>query len=103
VIGHERIDFIDLLRAVARETRLHRVMLPIPLPLFRALLRVHAVFTRKPAFTTEQLEALIAGDDFPVEPWSEEFGVTYTPFAEALRAIYASPLSRYNREMGSPH
>jgi nucleoside-diphosphate-sugar epimerase len=103
VIGHERIDFIDILRAIARETRLRRLLLRIPLPLFRLLLRVHAALVPTPAFTTEQLEALIAGDDFPVEAWAQEFGVAYTPFAQALHEIYASPESRYNREMESPH
>lgn len=103
VIGHERIDFIDILRAIARQKGLKRLMLKVPLPLFRAMLAVSAALSRKPPFTTEQLDALIAGDDFHVEPWSEEFGVRYTPFAEALAEIYSSPLHRYNSLMSSPH
>jgi len=103
VIGHERIDFIDILRALAAELGLRRVLLPIPLPLFRLLLGAYALVFRKPPFTTEQLDALTAGDDFPVEPWSEEFGVPYTPFHQALREVYASPLRRYNDLMASPH
>lgn len=103
VIGHERIDFVDILRAIAGELGLRRVLLPLPLPLFRLLLRAWAAALPRPPFTVEQLDALIAGDDFPVEPWSEEFGVPYTPFRAALHEVYASPLHRYNALMDSPH
>lgn len=103
VIGHERIDFIDILRLIAKEKGLRRVFLGIPIPFFRALLALYAWLFHKPPFTTDQLDALIAGDDFPVEPWAAEFGVPYTPFGDALKEIYSSPLLRYNALMDSPH
>jgi nucleoside-diphosphate-sugar epimerase len=103
VIGHERIDFIDLIRLMARARGLRRLVVPVPLPLFTAALRLHAVVTRRPAFNAEQLAALMAGDEFPVEPWTETFGVSYTPFREALREMAGSPLCRHVREMTRPH
>ena len=103
VIGHERIDFIDLLRTIAAERGLRRVFVPTPLPVIAAALTVGAWATRRPPFTKEQLEALVAGDDFPVEGWTETFGVRYTPFRDGLREVYASPRYRFTAEMVSPH
>jgi nucleoside-diphosphate-sugar epimerase len=103
VIGHERIDFIDLIRAMPRARGERRVIVPTPLPLFAALLGGYGWLTRRPTFVKEQLDALVAGDDFPVEPWSEEFGVPYTPFAEALRQMLASPCFAVGAEMASAH
>lgn len=103
IIGHERIDFVDIIRTIAREKRLKRAILPIPIPLFAAALRTAAFLTRRPPFTKEQLDALTAGDDFPVEPWAEEFGVPYTPLTDALRQMYASPRYPVSRQMTSPH
>jgi nucleoside-diphosphate-sugar epimerase len=103
IIGHERIDFIDLLRGIARAKGLRRLILPVPVPVFSAALKLHARLADRPAFTTEQLEALTAGDDFPVENWTEEFGVPYTAFREALKQMYASPGYARGREMVSPH
>jgi nucleoside-diphosphate-sugar epimerase len=103
LIGHERIDFIDLLRTIARERGLRRFMVPVPLPLFAMALGLGALVLRRPPFTREQLEALVAGDDFPVDNWPETFGVRYTPFAAGLKEVYASPRYVHTAEMISPH
>ena len=103
IIGHERIDFIDLLRTIARERRLHRLLLPVPMPAFAAALWMAARVLRRPPFTKEQLEALVAGDDFPVDGWTERFGVSYTAFRDGLREVYASPRYPHTAEMISPH
>ena len=39
---------------------------------------------RDPPFTTSQLEALVAPDEFEVIPWWDIFGVRATPFVEAI-------------------
>ena len=103
LIGHERIDFIELLQTIARERGLRRLLVPVPLPLFGAALRVGALLLRRPPFTKDQLDALVAGDDFPVDGWCEAFDVRYTPFREGLRQVYASPRYRHTAEMVSPH
>ncbi len=103
VIGHEHIDFIDLLKIIAEEKRLRRLFLTLPVPLFRAMLRVYGRLLRKPMFTDDQLAALTAGDDFEVDDWAGHFGVSYTPYREALKTMYASPLYDYRERLDSPH
>jgi hypothetical protein len=78
-------------------------MLPLPLVLFAGALRLYAAAARRPAVTGEQLEALVAGDDFPVDDWPAAFGVPYTPFLEGLRETFTSPRFPYTREMALPH
>ena len=56
--------------------------------LFYILLWVWALFDKNPPFTTQQLEALIAKDEFEVIDWPSIFGVRFTPFAQALEEIY---------------
>jgi len=103
IIGHERIPFVELLRTIARERRLASLVLPVPLPPFAAALQAWGWLTRRPNFTREQLEALTAGDDFPVTDWPAQFGVAYTPFLNGLREMYASPRYAAARDMASPH
>jgi nucleoside-diphosphate-sugar epimerase len=103
LIGQERLQFADMLRAMARARGLRRLILPLPLPLFSGALRLYAALARRPAVTGEQLDALVAGDDFPVHDWPTAFGVRYTPFLEGLRETYASPRFRHTREMVLPH
>jgi nucleoside-diphosphate-sugar epimerase len=103
IIGHEKIPFITILKMIAKEKGLKRLFVPIPLPIFSLLLRVYAFILRKPAFTADQLRALVAGDDFPVENWSKEFGVRYTPFKEGLHKTWHSDCTKYAKEMVSPH
>jgi len=103
VIGHERLTFIHLLRRVARLRGAHCLLLPVPLPFFRLALAVLGWTSRRPPFTREQLRALMAGDDFPVDPWAEHFGVRYTPFEEAAPEVYADPADRLRRQMTPAH
>ncbi len=88
IIGHDRIAFVDLLRQIRAITRSRCVFVPLPIALFRVVLGVQQLF-RRTIFTTEQLDALTAGDDFPVENWSEVFGVPFTPFQVAAPRVYS--------------
>lgn len=103
IIGQERIYFRDILKMIAREKGLKRWFVPIPVPLYLTLLRVYAFILRKPAFTRDQLKALVAGDDFPVTNWPQEFSVRYTPFREGLHKTWHSQCTNYAKEMVSPH
>jgi nucleoside-diphosphate-sugar epimerase len=110
IIGHERIPFVDLLREIRRIRGLSNFFLPIPRWVFRLGLRTQSTLMRKTIFTEEQLDALTAGDDFPVEPWTETFGVPYSPFLSAapqtyreqdeLRIALLRALSAAGREQG---
>jgi len=102
VIGHERIDFVELLRRIRALRGVRCALLPVPLPLFRLAVALQARLARKPTFTREQLDALVAGDDFPVEDWAGTFGVPYTPFDAIAPQVYRSPDDDLRRRMRSP-
>lgn len=91
IVGDTRIDYIDIIRAIKRAKRLRTLIVRIPVSLFAFLLRTYALFSRKPPFTADQLEALTAGDDFVGVDTFAVFGVTQTPFEQAIRESYCDP------------
>lgn len=95
LVGDTRIDYVDIIRTIKRVKRLHTLIVHIPYGLFHALLRLYALFSRKPPFTADQLKALTAGDEFHGVDTQVEFGVRQTPFEEAVRESYCDP--RYSR------
>ena len=50
-----------------------------------------AWFDRNPPFTTQQLAALKARDEFEVIDWPGIFGVPLTPFAKAIDETFNDP------------
>lgn len=99
VVGAERIDYVDVIRAIKRVKRLKTVIVHIPVRLFRLMLESYAVFSRKPPFTADQLDALCAGDDFRGVDTEQAFGFRQTPFEQALRESYCDP--RYSHVLVS--
>jgi nucleoside-diphosphate-sugar epimerase len=95
LVGDTRIDYVDIIRTIKRVKRLHTLIVHIPYGLFHALLRLYALFSRKPPFTADQLKALTAGDEFRGVDTQAEFGVRQIPFEEAVRESYCDP--RYSR------
>lgn len=91
ISGHERIDYIDMIRQIKRVTGAHTWILRIPYRLFYLLLWIWALFDKNPPFTTQQLEALIARDEFEVIDWPGIFDVAYTPFAQAVDQTFNHP------------
>ena len=59
------------------------------------MLRVYALIDRNPPFTTNQLEALVIPEVFPIIDWPAIFNVRETPLREALIESYLDP--RYCR------
>ena len=84
ISGQDRIDYIDLIRAVKRATHARALIFRIPYRLFWILLKLNSLFDKNPAFTTKQLEALITPDVFEVIDWPGIFDVHATPLQEAL-------------------
>jgi nucleoside-diphosphate-sugar epimerase len=91
LVGDTRIDYVDIIRTIKKAKGLHTLIVHIPYGLFHALLRLYALFSRKPPFTADQLKALTAGDDFSGVDTYAEFGVRQTPFDEAVRESYCDP------------
>jgi uncharacterized protein YbjT (DUF2867 family) len=103
ITGHEKIKYIEILRTIAKTCGLKRAFIPLPLWLFGLMLRMHFLITRKITFTPDQMKALVAGDKFPIDPWTEEFGVQYTEFEEGIWKNLHGENSRCSQKMDSPH
>lgn len=95
ISGHEKIDYIDIIREIKRATGCRTPIVKLPYPLFYALLAVWGWFDSNPPFTTQQLAALVAKDEFEISDWPQFFGVPYTPFSEAIRETFTDP--RYSQ------
>lgn len=100
--GPDRIDYIDMIRAIREVKRLRTPIVCIPCGLFALLLRVYALFSSKPPFTADQLKALTAGDEFQGVDLQQVFGFRPTPFRQAVEETFGHP--QYSRiALESPH
>lgn len=91
ISGHEKIDYIDMIREIKRATLANAQILRIPYSAFYVLLWVWGLFDKNPPFTTQQLAALSANDEFEVIDWPGMFGVPYTPFKAAVDETFNDP------------
>jgi len=91
ISGHEKVDYIDIIREIKRATRSRTPIMRIPYSLFYALLWTWGLFDKNPPFTTQQLAALTAEDEFEVIDWPGIFGVPYTPFKQAVDETFNDP------------
>ena len=91
ISGQERIDYIDLIRAVKEATSAKAHIVKIPYRVFWSLLKLNAMWDKDPPFTSKQLEALVTPDVFEVIDWPGIFGVRATPLKEALHETFRNP------------
>lgn len=91
ISGHEKVDYIDIIREIKIATEVRTIILPIPYPVFYALLWIWGLFDKNPPFTTQQLAALSAKDEFEVIDWPGLFKVPCTPFKEAIAETFTDP------------
>jgi nucleoside-diphosphate-sugar epimerase len=92
ISGHEKIDYVDIIREIKQVTGSRSLLVHIPYPVFYALLWTWGIFDKNPPFTTQQLSALVADDEFEVIDWPTKFGVPYTPFKQALDETFNHPI-----------
>ncbi len=92
ISGHEKMDYIDIIREIKKTTHAGTWILRIPYSFFYFLLWLWSQFDRNPPFTTQQLAALVARDEFEVIDWPTIFGVTCTPFAKAIDETFNHPV-----------
>lgn len=92
ISGQERIDYIDMIRAMRTATGAGTPIVRIPYALFAAMLRAYAVVSSNPPFTEKQLHALSTPDVFEVIDWPAIFGVRATPLAEAFETTFRHPV-----------
>lgn len=91
ITGHEKVDYIDIIREIKQATRCKTPILRIPYALFYGLIWIWGLFDQNPPFTTQQLEALIAKDEFEVIDWPDIFNVPSTPFKAAIDETFNDP------------
>jgi len=92
ISGHEKIDYIDMIRIIKQTSNAKAHILKIPYSLFYALLWIWSLFDKNPPFTTQQLQALVAKDEFEVIDWPNIFGVSCTPFRQAIKETFDYPV-----------
>ena len=91
ISGQEKIDYIDIIKAIRDATKARAMVLRLPYRFFRLLLNIWSKFDSNPPFTTQQLEALITRDEFVVIDWPTIFGVPATPFHKAIDQTFNHP------------
>jgi len=92
ISGHEQIDYIDITREIKKAIGSRTPIVRIPYSLFYAMLWLWGRFDKNPPFTTQQLAALTACDEFEVIDWPGIFGVPYTPFGTAIHETFNHPV-----------
>lgn len=88
ITGLERIDYIDIIKAIKRVTKAKTWLIKIPFKLFYVLLWMWGLVDKNPPFTTQQLNALAAKDEFEVIDWPSIFKVRNTPFKKAIHETF---------------
>ena len=88
ITGREKIDYVDIIKAIKKTLGLRTWIMHIPYWLFWTLLKIYAIFDRDPPFTTSQLQALIIHEEFELIPWWEIFEIESTSLDDALKETY---------------
>jgi len=88
ISGHEKIDYVDIIRAMKKVIGANTWIVHIPYSVFYLLLKIWSLLDKSPPFTTQQLAALIAKDEFEVIDWPSIFQVRATPFIEAVEETF---------------
>jgi nucleoside-diphosphate-sugar epimerase len=91
ISGLEHITYIEIIRTIRRVVKARTPIVKIPYSMFWGLLWIAGKVLRDPPFTTQQLEALVLPETFPMFDWPTRFGVRHTPFEDALRASFLDP------------
>ena len=91
ITGRDEVDYIDIIKTIKKAKKLKTPIVKIPYKLFKSLMTVYALFSKNPPFTTQQLEALIADDEFELIPWWDIFEVKSTPFEDAMMETFNDP------------
>jgi len=91
LVGEEKVDYIDIIRAIRDVKGLRTPIVRIPYRLFELLLRIYALFSDRPPFTASQLAALTAGDDFTGVDIERTFGFAPTPLRRGLEETFLDP------------
>ena len=91
ISGLEKITYANLIGLIHEIVKPRARVVHIPYSVFWLLLWLNARINRDPPFTTNQLEALVIPETFPVIDWPKEFRVEPTPLRQALSDTFLDP------------
>ena len=91
ISGLEQITYANLIDLIHEIVKPRARVVHIPYSVFWLLLWLNARINRDPPFTTNQLEALVIPETFPVIDWPKEFRVEPTPLRQALSDTFLDP------------
>jgi nucleoside-diphosphate-sugar epimerase len=91
ITGLEKIDYIDIIKVIKKTIGSHSMIVKIPFKVFYGLLWLWTIFDKNPPFTTQQLSALVAKDEFEITDWPKIFDVKPTLFREAIKETFSDP------------
>jgi len=91
ISGNEQVDYIDIIREIKKAQNLKTWILKIPYSLFWFLIATYGLFSSDPPFTTSQLKALTAKDEFELIPWWDIFDTEATSFSDAIKETFCDP------------
>ena len=92
ITGLEKINYVDLMYMIKYQSRSKTIFIFLPIKLFDFLLKIWSFVSPNPAFTSSQLNALTAGDEFEIIDWPKIFSVKNTPLKEALEITFANEM-----------
>jgi nucleoside-diphosphate-sugar epimerase len=92
LVGNERVTYIDIIREIRRAKALRTPIVNLPYSLFDVLLRAYALFSDRPPFTSSQLKALTAGDEFSGVDLRATFGFEPTTLAAGIDETFRHPV-----------
>jgi nucleoside-diphosphate-sugar epimerase len=91
ITGRDEVDYIDIIKTIKKVKGLKTPIIKIPFLLFKILMKIYSLFSANPPFTTQQLDALVADDEFELIQWWDIFEVQTTPFEEAMYETFNDP------------
>ena len=92
ISGIEKIDYVELMYQLKCLSKSRTIFIFLPIPFFDFLLKIWSFVSVKPAFTSSQLEALTAGDEFEIIDWPKMFSIESTTLKEALYITFKHSL-----------
>ena len=95
ITGYEKIFYIDIIKMIKKEIASKAIVLKIPFSFFYLLIWLWSLFDNDPPFTTQQLVALSADEEFEVIDWPRIFSISYTPLNEAFKETFKN--SKYSK------
>jgi nucleoside-diphosphate-sugar epimerase len=99
ITGKEEVYLIHMLKMYAKAMKKRIAIVPIPLRMFKLLIKTYKIFDRNTRIVPAQLDALIAGDYFVVTDWDKHFNVKPTPLKEGISEMVSSKYFKYAKEM----